>query len=208
MSHLFTVYSQKTKTLRITSCNLEILSVRKRALTEGELSWSSKERPPSSTTNQLLRNKIQGLDAWFHVTDLEKALKLDWTCTPFVDPKINNSQNWSMWHLMRQIPKLFGPGLLEICQQNSDDDTILQMISSVYDLDDIWTLDKKKMPECSPVYLITCDFNRLSISALSFWCEELLPEKSFLAWRDQNHWNLKILLLLSNAVRKRSCSKG
>lgn len=144
MSHLFTVYSQKTKTLRITSCNLEILSVRKRALTEGELSWSSKERPPSSTTNQLLRNKIQGLDAWFHVTDLEKALKLDWTCTPFVDPKINNSQNWSMWHLMRQIPKLFGPGLLEICQQNSDDDTILQMISSVYDLDDIWTLDKKK----------------------------------------------------------------
>lgn len=62
------------------------------------------------------------------------------------------------------------------------------------------------MPECSPFYLITCDFNRLSISALSLWCEELPPKKFFL--RDQSHWNLKILLSLSNAFRKRSCSKG
>ena len=77
-SHLFTVYSQKTKILSIASCNLEIVSVRKRALTEDQ---NSPDPQKKGLHRVLLINscetKFQGIDSWIHVTDLEKVLKLD-----------------------------------------------------------------------------------------------------------------------------------
>ena len=131
------------------------------------------------------------------MTDLEKVLKLDWTCTPFVDPKISSSRNWSMWHLLRQIPdeKIFGTGLLEVCQQNSDDDITLQMISNVYDLDNIWTLDKKwvrVLPPTPPCYL--------NVTLKKFqWCTlpsmwDNTPRKApSWHWETKSPWNWKNL---------------
>ena len=66
--------------------------------------------------------------------NLKKASHLDWNCTSSGGLKIKIS--------FLSFPKILRQGLLEVCYQNFANDVMFQMISNVYDVDNIWTLDK------------------------------------------------------------------
>ena len=79
------------------------------------------------------------------------------------------------WDSFLKISRL---GLLKVCHKTFDDDIIPQMISSVYDLDNIWTLDKNvpKSSSFQPFFLPEFDLQRFPIGAFPLaW--HIVPKK-------------------------------
>lgn len=66
-------------------------------------SSTSLERPFAGTAHNRHATKPQGVGFWIHVTHLQKAPNAAWACTPSGDLEVKISQNWSRWHLMRQL---------------------------------------------------------------------------------------------------------
>lgn len=131
----------------ITLYNLNISSIGK------DIPWwlssTSLKRPHSGTFNQPLlcqvpKNKL--LDSMWHTWGKCGAMTGP---IAYDDLKTNIFKKWGRWYLMRQLLKISWLGLLKVCHKTFDDDIILQMISSVYDLDDICSLEKNKLKSSS-----------------------------------------------------------
>lgn len=79
------------------------------------------------------------------------------------------------WDSFLKISRL---GLLKVCHKTFDDDIISQMISSVYDFDNIWTLDKNvpKSSSFQPFFFPEFDLQRFPICAFPLaW--HIVPKK-------------------------------
>ena len=114
------------------------------------------------------------------------------------------SQNWSWWHLDETA---FPRQLIRL--ETFDDDTTLQIVSSVCDLDNR-TLDKKCLRVLPPTS--SCYSNVISIGFQSVYfpsdVRHYTQERSFLAMRDEKPLKLKTWLLIRDVFRERSWIKG
>ena len=106
---------------------------------------------------------------------LKEVSNTDWTCTSSRDPH-------DIWQV--SFPKISEAALVEVYWQTFDDDITLQMISSVYDLEDIWTLDR--MPESPPSYpslWLECGLNSVQSVHLPSKVRHYTQERFFPALR-------------------------
>ena len=93
----------------------------------------------------------------------------------------------------KTVPKISGPGLLEVCHQIFDEDSTLQMIYNVYDLDNIWTSDKSYLRVLPLIPL--CYSNVTSVGFQSVYSLSdvrcYTQERPFLVLRDKIPLQLK-----------------
>lgn len=105
--------------------------------------------------------------------------------------------------------KIYRLGLLKVCHKTFDDDIILQMISSVYDLDNIWTLDKN-VPNSSsfqPAFLPEFDLQRFPIGAFPLaW--DIVPKKFPSLYQGTKGFTLENMTLDQRCFQRKILIKG